>query len=299
MSRKDPVVDAPVDAPVVPEEETPSVLEVIRALLLQAGFEDSLQMSDLTPEMLVTHLIPCDAVSKRRLATIGRLEGVVTHEDFFTGKDLDTLLHGLKAKGDAARSRMVQQARPATPRPEDVSVEVAADVLFAQLYPDVQAKIDIACEQLRETRQALMLGMLSYARDEALAADMTFVPDALKQDYAPASPPPVRQPALQHPVTPGALPVCQACQTGIPRDPLMKNPKPAYHQDCGQFVYACQTWANNAVRYPEMEQTPFPSPGAHTKDTSRWTALSNWCAQHVPEFVDRARAKQQRMSGVV
>ena len=157
---------------------------------------------------------------------------------------------------------------------EDVSLAVAAEVIYHESYPDVREHLDIAMEVTGEGLDRIIMGVLGRDRDSLHSPDFSLVPDRTPVErVTPVRPAgPAQQPVQQVlgrevDASGNFLRTCKCCgetfspKKGVPNSDFC-SPAGSTESECGAFDHALHTWAGNAVRYASegMDRAPLPEP---------------------------------------
>ena len=188
---------------------------------------------------------------------------------------------------------------------EDVSLEVAAQVLYYESYPETREGIDIALELTGEPLGKLILGVLGRQRQSMHDADFAMVPDR------PAMPRPgamAARPSLpQEPVVAGQhLRTCVCCgeafepKKGVPQAAFCSLPN-STESECGLYDHALHTWAMNSTRTPDMARIPVPDVYdflRHARGNPvRLQRAMAWGEERLQFWKDDAQRQFARMAG--
>lgn len=183
----------------------------------------------------------------------------------------------LKDEADRATAKIMEMARESKKASTvSLSLDQAGDLFYAACYPDVQECLDIAVEQLQQPRSRIILAALGHYKDELHGVAVT---NALEADDLVPTSAPSRGNVTAFPATATSVAFLQrACPVCLVTfQPEKDKPKQLYcRQQCGDFAYATQSWAQNAVLYNDMRTLPYPDPYAHGVPLERRTEALAW-----------------------
>jgi len=213
---------------------------------------------------------------------------------------------------DELRNRAYEQGRSRHEiTVDDVSLELAAQVIYLEGYPETREGLDIGLEVTGETSLGrLILSILARNRHSAGDGDFAMVPDQptmsrpgmVGRSGAMAQ----YQAAAATVAVPAHLRSCICCgetfapKKGVPQAAFCALPN-STESECGLYDHALHTWAMNATRTPDMARIPVPDVYdflRHARgNPQRLQQAMAWGEERLQFWKDDAARQFARMAG--